>query len=70
MNTEGSDGMSDDEVGGALRAGRDAVQRTVPDEAPECFAPGCQRLGVIVQNVSIGQGTRTWHWCVIHDPEG
>ena len=70
MSSEGSDGMSKDELDAALLEGRDAVESTVPDEAPECYAPGCRRLGVIVQTVSIGQGIRRWHWCVIHDPEG
>ncbi|MGH3365677.1 MAG: hypothetical protein ACRDOY_00550 [Nocardioidaceae bacterium] len=43
--------------------------RYVPDDAPPCDEPGCDRLGVIVQVVHEPEGTRTWHWCVFHDPE-
>ena len=40
-----------------------------PDDAPPCDQPGCDRLGVIEQVIYAPEWTRTWHWCVFHDPE-
>ena len=62
--------VSDEQIDAAAAIRAAQQQRGVPDEAPNCDEPGCERLGVIAQTVTTTHGTRTWHWCLTHDPEG